>query len=50
MLFRSDENSLLFATCCEQVRAIGGSLVHRQENERTELVVLTLPFKKFREE
>lgn len=45
-----DEHSLQFATCCEQVRALGGSLVHRQESARSELVVLTLPFEKFREE
>ncbi len=45
-----DEDSLQFATCCEQVRALGGSLVHRQEREGSELVVLTLPFDKFREE
>lgn len=45
-----DEDSLQFATCCEQVRALGGSLVHRQESEGSELVVLTLPFEKFREE
>jgi len=45
-----DEDSLQFATCCEQVRSLGGSLVHRQENEGSELVVLTLPFDKFREE
>ncbi|QPN64222.1 PDC sensor domain-containing protein [Synechococcus sp. CBW1004] len=45
-----DEDSLQFATCCEQVRALGGSLVHRQESEGSELVVLTLPFEKFHEE
>lgn len=45
-----DEHSLQFATCCEQVRALGGSLVHRQQSESSELVVLTLPFEKFREE
>ena len=45
-----DEHSLQFATCCEQVRSLGGSLLHRQENARNELVVVTLPFKKFREE
>lgn len=45
-----DEDSLQFATCCEQVRALGGSLVHRQESEGSELVVLTLPFQKYREE
>jgi len=45
-----DEDSLQFATCCEQVRALGGSLVHRREDGRSELVVLTLPFDKFRED
>jgi hypothetical protein len=45
-----DEHSLQFATCCEQVRSLGGSLLHRQENAHNELVVVTLPFKKFREE
>lgn len=44
-----DEDSLQFATCCEQVRVLGGSLVHREESEGNELVVLTLPFAKFRE-
>lgn len=45
-----DEDSLQFATCCEQVRALGGSLVHREESQGSELVVLTLPYDKFREE
>ncbi len=44
-----DEDSLQFATCCEQVRALGGSLSHRQEGDGVEVVVLSLPFEKFRE-
>lgn len=44
-----DENSLQFATCCEQVRALKGSLTHSYEAENTELVVLSLPYEKFRE-
>jgi hypothetical protein len=44
-----DENSLQFATCCEQVRALGGSLSHLQDGEDVELVRLSLPFEKFRE-
>jgi hypothetical protein len=44
-----DEDSLVFATCCEQVRCLGGSLVHRKDGGRSELVVLTLPYEKFRE-
>ncbi|MFM1797851.1 MAG: hypothetical protein RLZZ117_129 [Cyanobacteriota bacterium] len=45
-----NEDSLQFATCCEQVRCLGGSLVHRQQDGQSELVVLTLPFDKFRED
>ncbi len=44
-----DEDSLQFATCCEQVRALGGSLSHVQDGEEVELVRLILPFEKFRE-
>jgi hypothetical protein len=44
-----DENTLQFATCCEQVRALGGSLTHLQEAEDVELVRLSLPFEKYRE-
>ena len=45
-----DEDSLQFATCCEQVRALKGTLTHRDEGDNTELVVLSLPYDKFRED
>lgn len=44
-----DENSLQFATCVEQVRALGGNLAHEQINENVEVVSLILPFEKFKE-
>ncbi len=44
-----DENSLQFATCCEQVRALGGSLSHFDEDVDVELVELSMPLEKFRD-
>jgi hypothetical protein len=44
-----DENSLQFATCVEQVRALGGNLAHEQINENVEVVSLIFPFEKFKE-
>ena len=44
-----DEDSLLFATSCEQVRALKGTLTHSDQGGNTEQVVLSLPYEKFRE-
>ena len=44
-----DEDSLLFATSCEQVRALNGTLTHSDQGDSTEQVVLSLPYEKFRE-
>jgi hypothetical protein len=41
--------SLEVARCCEQIRAIGGSLSHRRQPDGASLLVITLPFEKFRE-
>ncbi len=44
-----DEDSLQFATSCEQVRALKGTLTHRDLGDHTEQVSLSLPYEKFRE-
>ncbi len=44
-----DEDSLQFATSCEQVRALNGTLTHSDHGNNTEQVVLSLPYEKFRE-
>lgn len=44
-----DEDSLQFATSCEQVRALNGTLTHSDQADNTEQVVLSLPYEKFRE-
>jgi hypothetical protein len=45
----TDADALTFATCCEQVRSQGGSVLHSID-EDSEMVVLTIPFQKFRED
>ena len=45
-----DEESLQFATCCAQVRALKGIITHRDMGGNTEVVVLSLPYEKFRED
>lgn len=44
-----DETSLQFATCCERVRALRGSLTHHDLENNVERVRLSLPYAKFRE-
>ena len=45
-----DEESLQFATCCAQVRALKGTITHRDMGGNTEVVVVSLPYEKFRED
>jgi hypothetical protein len=45
----SDEVSLKFATCCEQVRALRGVLLHSNLGVEGEKLVIALPFDKSRE-
>jgi hypothetical protein len=44
-----DEESLQFATCCAQVRALKGAITHRDMGSNIEVVVVSLPYEKFRE-